>query len=230
MDILADLKFWDLIFHTKAFLTQFADTYPHYLIPFLFLVIFCETGFVVTPFLPGDSLLFVSGVIASGGHPDMALLLPILCLAPIMGDSTNYWIGRVIGPKVFHKEKVRFLNRQYLDRAHAFYQKHGGKAVAIGRFMPIIRTFVPFVAGIGKMSYLRFLTFSVVGTLAWINLCTLAGYFLGKKIGDKHFELVVVAIIVISLLPAGFAFAKARLDMRKGKAAPQEPQPPAPQE
>ena len=155
MEMLADLNWFDLVVHTKAFLTQFVCDYRSAIYPFMLLVLFCETGLVVCPFLPGDSMLFIAGSFAFAGAGcdapplDLAVLLPLLCMGPILGDSTNYWIGRFVGPKVFRKEKVRFLNRQHLEKAHAFYQKHGGKAVAIGRFLPIIRTFVPFVAGIG---------------------------------------------------------------------------------
>ncbi len=213
MELIANLNIWDLLFNLKHFVEQAIATYHNYVYAILFVIVFMETGFVVTPFLPGDSLLFISGYFASVPDPGvhLAVLLPVLCMAPILGDSTNYWIGRFVGPKVFHKEKVRFLNKEHLNRAHAFYEKHGGKAVAIGRFLPIIRTFVPFVAGIGKMPYGRFLAFSVLGTLAWIHVCILAGYkFGGIPFVQKHFELVVIAIIVISLIPAFVTFLRSR--------------------
>lgn len=224
MDILAALDLWNFLLHTKDFLNEFIHTYQNAIYPFLFLILFCETGLVVFPFLPGDSMLFVSGYFASTRAMELQVLLPLLCLAPILGDSTNYWIGRFVGPKVFRKEKVRFLNKEYLDRAHAFYQKHGGKAVAIGRFLPIIRTFVPFVAGIGKMPYERFLGFSVLGTLAWIHVCILAGYFFGgQPFIQNHFEMVVIAIIIISLLPAGIGFLRVRMDIRRQNRLPKQP-------
>jgi membrane-associated protein len=211
MELIANINVWEMFTNLRDFFEQGIGMYQNWFYAILFLIIFMETGFVVTPFLPGDSLLFISGYFASQGRLDLAVLLPVLCLAPILGDSTNYWVGRVIGPKIFHKEKVRFLNKEYLNRAHAFYGKHGGKAVAIGRFLPIIRTFVPFVAGIGKMRYGRFLGFSVVGTLAWIHLCILAGHqFGGIPFVQKHFEMVVIAIIVISLIPAFVAFLRNR--------------------
>ena len=217
MELLGNINPLDLIFNLKYFMDQLVQAFGPYAYLILFCVIFAETGLVIMPFLPGDSLLFLAGSLAAGGtvdHPavfDLATLLGVLYLAPILGDSTNYWIGRYIGPKIFHKEKVRLLNRKHLDQAHAFYEKYGGPAVIIGRFMPIIRTFVPFVAGIGKMSYKRFLIFSILGTLAWISICVLAGYFFGRiDFVQKHFEIVVVAIIVISLLPAVVTFLRAR--------------------
>ncbi len=224
MDLLA-VNIWDMFRDLPKFLGDLIATYHAWVYLILFVIIFCETGLVVAPILPGDSLLFVSGFFASqmiaGGSEHVLRiewLLPILCMAPILGDSTNYWIGRFIGPKIFHKEKVRFLNRRHLDKAHEFYQRHGGKAVAIGRFLPIIRTFVPFVAGIGKMAYGRFLAFSVIGTLAWINLCVFAGYYFGgREFVRNHFETVIIAIIVISLIPAAVTFIRAHLDGRKEK-------------
>lgn len=240
MEILAGINPLDIIFHLKAFMDQVVSQYHAYVYLILFVIIFCETGFVVTPFLPGDSLLFLAGSLAAStvvqnadgtsatmaGPLDLKILLPVLCLAPILGDSANYLLGRLIGPKIFHREKVRFLNKEYLDRAHAFYGRHGGKAVAIGRFVPIIRTFVPFVAGIGKMYYPRFLAFSVIGTIAWINLCIFAGVFFGKMdFVQKHFEAVVMAIIVITLLPAAIGFIKTKLDIRKAKAKELQDQP-----
>jgi membrane-associated protein len=216
VDTLAAVNILDLFTNLKGFVGQAIADYHAWVYLILFAIIFCETGLVVAPFLPGDSLLFISGYFCATGELDLVHLLGILCLAPICGDSLNYWIGRYVGPRVFRKEHVRFLNRQHLDRAHAFYQRHGGKAVAIGRFLPIIRTFVPFVAGIGRMRYARFLAFSVAGTAAWINLCALAGYFFGgRPFVQKHFELVVAAIIVISLLPAFSAYIRQRLDQRR---------------
>jgi membrane-associated protein len=202
MEILGNINPLDLIFNLKQFMDQVVQAFGPYAYLILFCVIFTETGLVIAPFLPGDSLLFLAGSLAAGGTAgqpaafDLATLLGVLYLAPILGDSTNYWIGRYVGPKIFHKDKVRL---------------YGGPAVIIGRFAPIIRTFVPFVAGIGKMSYKRFLAFSIIGTLAWISLCILAGYFFGRiEIVQKHFEMVVMAIIIISLLPAVITFIRAR--------------------
>jgi len=222
--MLAAIHILDLFTNLKEFVGQVIQEYDVWVYLILFAIVFCETGFVVTPFLPGDSLLFISGYFAAIGKLDLAMLIPILCLAPICGDSVNYWIGRFVGPKVFHKENVRFLNKEHLNRAHAFYERHGGKAVAIGRFLPIIRTFVPFVAGIGKMSYARFLCFSVIGTLAWINACVLAGFFFGgHPFVQKHFELVVAAIIVISLLPAVVAHLRQRSSRLRPASAGDNP-------
>jgi membrane-associated protein len=232
MEILAGINVVDLIFNIRSFMEQVVRDYHSWVYLILFVIIFCETGLVVTPFLPGDSLLFAAGMVAAGvlapsqggkASLDIAVLASLLCLAPILGDSTNYLLGRLVGPKIFHKEKVRFLNKEYLDRAHAFYSRHGGKAVAIGRFLPIIRTFVPFVAGIGKMYYPRFLAFSVVGTVAWINLCLFAGYFLGQRDFVKNnFERVIIVIVIITLLPAVIGFIKTKLDIRKAQAKTQE--------
>ncbi len=229
MELMLAVNLWD-IFHPKEFLIQVIAEYQTWVYLVLFLIIFCETGLVVMPFLPGDSLLFACGCLvltgASGGMK-MEVLLPVLCLAPICGDSLNYWIGRFIGPKIFHKEKVRFLNKEHLDKAHQFYEKHGGKAVAIGRFVPIIRTFVPFVAGIGKMNYGKFLLFSVTGTLAWINICVWAGFAFGNTGFVKdHFEAVIIAIVVISLLPAAIHFIRVRQESKaaaKTAATAEEP-------
>ena len=222
MELLLAINILDLILDVKTFVEQIILEYQNWVYLILFLIIFCETGLVVMPFLPGDSLLFVCGYFASvQPQPllDLPILLPILCLAPVVGDSLNYWIGRFLGPKVFHKD-TRFLNREHLNRAHAFYEKHGGKAVAIGRFLPIIRTFVPLVAGIGKMPYPRFLTFSVMGTLAWINICVLAGYYFGgTEFIQKHFEMVIIAIVVISLLPALIGYLRSRKAVKQAAKA-----------
>ena len=214
MELLGAINFLDLFVNLKQFMSQGIAEYHSWIYLILFAILFCETGLVLMPILPGDSLLFMAGAFAAAtpdgpGPLELRLLLFILCLGPILGDSTNYWIGRYLGPKVLRKEHVRFLNREYLDRAHLFYEHHGGKAVVIGRFLPIIRTFVPFVAGVGKMSYLRFLAFSVAGTIAWISLCVLAGYYFGQReFVQKHFELVVAAIVIISLLPAFIGYLR----------------------
>src|SRR5262245_44387784 len=166
----------------------------------LFLIIFCETGLVVTPFLPGDSLLFAIGAL---GVLDLRIMAIVLTAAAIAGDTVNYWIGAYIGPKAFHYEKSRFFKKEYLDRTHEFYEKYGGKTIIFARFMPIIRTFAPFVAGIGRMSYVRFLTYNVVGGIAWIVSFLLAGYFFGNiPVVKRNFTLVIFAIIIISFLPS----------------------------
>lgn len=201
----------DVFLHLDVHLGQVIKDYGTFTYLILFLVLFCETGLVVTPFLPGDSLLFAAGTFAALGALDLYWLLMLLYLAPILGDSSNYWIGRIVGPKIFHREDVRFLNRKHLDRTHQFYEKHGGKTVVIARFMPIFRTFAPFVAGIGKMNYLKFVSFSIGGTLAWISCFVLAGYFFGNiPLVKKNFTLAIMAIIAVSLIPGVVEFIRHR--------------------
>jgi membrane-associated protein len=166
-------------------------------------IVFCETGLVVTPFLPGDSLLFAGGAFAAKGSLNPHLLFMLIAAAAILGDTVNYWVGNFIGPKVFHTENTRFLNRKHLERAHLFYEKHGGKTIILARFIPIIRTFAPFVAGIGAMHYGKFILYNIVGGIAWAALFVYAGYFFGNLPWVKHnFTLVIMAIIVLSILPA----------------------------
>jgi membrane-associated protein len=206
----------DLFLHLDVHLGQIITDYQGWTYLILFLVIFCETGLVVTPFLPGDSLLFAAGTFAALGSLDLTWLLLILYAAPILGDSTNYWIGRFIGPKIFAKENSKLLNKKHLDKTHAFYEKHGGKAIIIARFMPIFRTFAPFVAGIGRMHYPRFLAYSVGGTLLWISLFTLAGYFFGNiPFVKKNFTVAIMAIILLSVLPAVWEYVKHRREKAK---------------
>jgi membrane-associated protein len=176
-----------------------------------FLIIFLETGLVVTPFLPGDSLLFAVGSFAALGSLDLKWLMILLSLAAIVGDSVNYWIGHLAGPKVFHKENSRFLNKEYLYRTHRFYEKYGGKTIILARFIPIIRTFAPFVAGIGTMSYGYFIVYNVTGGISWVVILTLGGYFFGNiPFVNKHFSLVIFAIIIISILPGIIEFIRHR--------------------
>ena len=203
--------FIDLILHLDKHLVELVSQYQSWTYGILFLIIFCETGLVVTPFLPGDSLLFAAGAVASKGELNVFLVVVLLILAAVLGDSVNYWIGRIVGPRVFSSEKSRWFNRRHLDRTHAFYEKYGGKMLIFARFMPIIRTFAPFVAGIGKMTYLRFLAYSVSGGILWISLLTYAGYFFGEiPIVKRNFSLVIVAVIAISLMPAVIEFLRAR--------------------
>lgn len=178
----------------------------------IFVVIFCETGLVVTPILPGDSLLFALGAIAALGSLKLEALLIITITAAVAGDSVNYTLGKFIGPQVFQREGSRFFKREYLDRTTQFYEKHGGKTIFLARFIPIIRTFAPFVAGIGKMNYGRFMSYNVTGALAWIFLFTLAGYHFGNIPLVKHnFTLVIMAIILISILPGVIGFLRRRV-------------------
>ncbi|MDP2157712.1 MAG: DedA family protein, partial [Nitrospirota bacterium] len=175
------------------------------------LIIFCETGLVITPILPGDSLLFVAGAFAARGDFDVMWLFILLTIAAIAGDTLNYWIGSYMGPKIFHKEKVRFLNREYLDRTHQFYERHGGKTIIIARFMPIIRTFAPFVAGIGKMTYGHFISYNVIGGIVWIAAFVFGGYFFGNiPMVKRNFTLVILVIIFLSILPGILSFLRHR--------------------
>jgi membrane-associated protein len=181
----------------------------------IFLIIFCETGLVVTPILPGDSLLFAIGTFAAIGSFDIVMVLILLTIAAIAGDTVNYWIGNYLGPKVFHYEDSRFFKKRHLERTHQFYEKHGGKTIIIARFIPIIRTFAPFVAGIGSMTYRKFLSYNVVGGFFWIFSLTLAGYFFGNiPVVRENFSLVIVAIVVISVMPGVIEYLRQR-----GKAA-----------
>ena len=187
----------------------------------LFAIVFAETGLVVTPFLPGDSLLFALGAM---GARDVGINLPVvtilLIVAAILGDAVNYWIGYRLGPAVFKREDSRLLNKKHLLRAQEFYEKYGGKTIILARFVPIVRTFAPFVAGVGKMNFFRFWLFNIVGAIAWVVICVLAGYFLGSiPIIKKNFELVIVLIVIISVLPMAFEFWQARrAAKRKGFA------------
>jgi membrane-associated protein len=177
----------------------------------LFLIVFCETGLVVTPFLPGDSLLFATGALAATTSLEIGWLLGLLGVAAIAGDTVNYWIGHMVGPRVFHGERSRFLNRKHLERTHQFYEKHGGKTIIIARFMPIIRTFAPFVAGVGSMNYARFIVYNIVGGLAWVVIFIVGGYLFGNiPVVKRNFTLVIMVIIVLSVLPGIVEFIRHR--------------------
>ncbi|NHR08403.1 DedA family protein [Chromobacterium haemolyticum] len=191
----------DFILHIDTHLTQLVAAYGPWIYAILFLIVFCETGLVVTPFLPGDSLLFVAGALAAMGQMNPHLLVLLLIVAAILGDATNYAIGRNVGMKLFDKFP-RILKPQYLDRTHAFYERHGGKTIIFARFVPIVRTFAPFVAGIGKMHYPQFLRYNVVGAIAWVVGFTYAGYFFGNlPFVRKNLELLIFGIILVSFLP-----------------------------
>ena len=206
------MTFVDFFMHIDKHLSAVISAYGVWTYLILFLVIFLETGLVVTPLLPGDSLLFAAGAFAAKGALDVAWLFVLLSIAAILGDTANYWIGCIIGPKVFRDQGFRFLNRQYLDRTHQFYEKYGGKTIIIARFVPIIRTFAPFVAGIGSMTYGRFISYNVIGGVLWIAICLFAGFFFGNlHIVKENFSLVILAIIIISILPGLIEFLRQRL-------------------
>jgi membrane-associated protein len=213
LDFLARLV--DFVLHIDVHLDQIIRSYGAWTHLILFAIVFCETGLVVTPILPGDSLLFAVGAFSARGSLDLTLALVLLSLAAILGDTVNYWIGHLLGPKVFQREDVRFLNKRHLERTHAFYEKYGGKTIIIARFVPIVRTFAPFVAGIGSMSYPRFLMYNVVGGVLWILLFVLGGYFFGNiPIVRRNFTLVIMAIVVLSVMPAVIEFVRQRRQAR----------------
>jgi membrane-associated protein len=208
MELVATL--WDFAVHLDAHLAAFIARHGAWVYALLFAIVFCETGLVVTPFLPGDSLLFVVGTLAAAGGMDIGLVTALLVAAALCGDNTNYWIGRWVGPKVFHDANARWLNRRHLDRTHAFYERHGGKAIVIARFVPIVRTYVPFVAGLGTMPYLRFLTFSVAGALLWVGALCQLGYWFGNIPAVKqNLALVIVLIVAVSVLPIALELLRA---------------------
>jgi membrane-associated protein len=212
----------DFILHAENHLVWFIQNYGLWIYALLFLIIFCETGLVVTPFLPGDSLLFAVGALAA--RPDMNLqvhyIAPLLLVAAILGDAVNYAIGKFIGPRVFHFEDSRFFKRAHLMKAHAFYEKYGGRAIILARFVPIVRTFAPFVAGVGTMSYPKFALYNVVGAILWVGLFVGAGYIFGNvPVVQKNMKVVILGIIVVSVLPIVWEFAKAWLEKRKAATA-----------
>jgi len=199
----------DFILHIDQHLIAMAQAYGPWLYGILFLIIFCETGLVVTPFLPGDSLLFATGALAATGALDPVYVSLLIFVAAFCGDNVNYWFGRTVGPRVFASNTSRLFNREYLEKTKLFYAKHGPKAIIIARFLPIFRTFVPFVAGVGQMPYPRFLGYSLAASLLWVPSFVGAGYFFGNIPAVKqNFTLLVMGIIVVSLLPAVIAFVR----------------------
>jgi membrane-associated protein len=209
VDLIA--AFLDLVLHLDAHLVAMVERYGAWIYAILFAVIFSETGFVVTPFLPGDSLLFVAGAVAASGGMDAHLLVLVLALAAILGNSVNYAIGRWLGRHFFTDKGSRWLNPQHLEKAHAFYERHGGKAVVISRFLPIVRTYVPFVAGMGSMTPARYTAYNVVGGVLWVASLTYAGYFFGNIPWIRgNLTLIIVGIIVVSLVPVAWAWVQSR--------------------
>jgi len=208
----------DFILHLDKHLSGLIQAYGLWTYGILFFIIFLETGFVVTPFLPGDSLLFAAGSFAAAGAFKLGWLLIILSAAAVLGDTANYWIGHFVGPKVFSGERKRFFKKEYLDRTHRFYEKYGAETIIIARFVPIIRTFAPFVAGIGRMSYWKFISYNVVGGIGWVLIFVLGGYFFGNMpIIKENFGLVIIAIIIISVIPAVIEFLRHRRATPPGK-------------
>lgn len=201
----------DIALHVDRYLNAIAADYGAWTYAILFLIIFCETGLVVTPFLPGDSLLFATGALCGGGVLDPNIIFILLVAAAFLGDNVNYWIGRRVGPAVFEREQTRFFKKEYLLKAHAFYERHGGKTVIIARFVPIVRTFSPFVAGIARMTYVQFLAYSLTGAVVWVSLFVYSGYFFGNlPFIKRNFSLVVVAIILISIMPGVIEYIRHR--------------------
>jgi membrane-associated protein len=200
----------DLFLHLDQHLSEVISDYGTWTHLILFLIVFCETGLVITPLLPGDSLLFAAGTFAALGALDLWLVLSLLIAAAIIGDSVNYWIGNYIGPRAFSGD-IRFLRKEYLERTHAFYERHGGKTIILARFVPIVRTFAPFVAGVGAMSYPKFITYNVVGAVLWVGMFVLGGYFFGNiPVVRKNFTIVILAIIAISVMPMALEALRAR--------------------
>ncbi|MEN3109864.1 DedA family protein [Uliginosibacterium paludis] len=203
--------FLDIILHLDKWLPQMVAQYGNYIYIILFLVIFCETGLVVMPFLPGDSLLFVAGGVAAAGGMDITLLSTSLFVAAVLGDNLNYWVGRTLGKKVFAWEQSRFFNRKVFDKTHSYFEHHGGKTIIIARFMPLVRTFAPFVAGVARMDYRRFVGLDLAGGALWIYSLTLAGYFLANvPFVKNNLMFFIVGIIVVSMLPVFIAWIQAR--------------------
>jgi membrane-associated protein len=216
------LYFWDLLVHLDKHLANLLLQYGAWVYLILFLIIFCETGLVVTPFLPGDSLLFIAGALtvagSGSGKLDIATLNALLIAAAILGNTTNYWIGRYFGPKVFAWEDSRFFNRAAFDKAHAFYERHGGKTIVITRFLPILRTFAPFVAGVAQMTHARFQSYNIAGGVLWVASLTLAGYWFGNIPWVKNnLTLIILALIIVPGLPAFIAAIRHWSEQRRSR-------------
>ncbi|MCU0509809.1 MAG: DedA family protein [Anaerolineae bacterium] len=209
----------DFILHFDEYLAQVIAQYGAWTMAFLFLIIFMETGLVVTPFLPGDSLLFAAGAFAARGALNIWALFILLSIAAVLGDTVNYWIGHKVGAKAYRGE-VRWIKKDYMVRTHEFFEKHGGKTIFLARFVPIVRTFAPFVAGSSQMSYSFFLRWNVIGGITWVAIFLFLGYFFGNiPFVQEHFEWVIVAIVLISVLPAVFEGVRARRETRNKPAA-----------
>lgn len=205
----------EMFLHLDKTLDSVIQGYGSWTYLLLFLIVFAETGLVVTPFLPGDSLLFAAGIFAARGSLEIGFLFLLLACAAIAGDTANYWVGKYLGPRIFRSEGARFLKKAHLDRTHQFFEKYGGKTIILARFVPIVRTFAPFVAGIGSMTYGRFLAYNVIGGLLWVSVCVFGGYFFGGlSFVKNNFTVVVLAIVFISLVPMLIEFARHRASAR----------------
>ncbi len=212
-------QFLEFLLHAENHLVAFIQNYGALVYALLFVIIFCETGLVVTPFLPGDSLLFAVGALTAQGLMQWEIVVPVLLVAAILGDSVNYAIGKWIGPRVFHFQDSKFFKREYLMKAHAFYEKYGGRAIILARFVPIVRTFAPFVAGVGTMNYMKFIVYNVTGAILWVGLFVGAGYFFGNlPFVRENLKVVILGIIIISVLPIVWEFFKGWLEKRKSEA------------
>lgn len=213
MNLLHD--FINMFLHLDKYLQQVIIQFDSWTYLILFIVVFCETGLVVTPLLPGDSLLFAGGAFAATGSLKLSWMLIGLSVAAILGDTVNYWIGKLIGPRAFQNPNSRIFKKEYLERTHKFFEKYGAKTIVLARFVPIVRTFAPFVAGVGEMSYGQFITYNIVGGLAWVFSCTLAGYFFGNiPIVKNNFTLVILGIVFVSVLPGVFEYLRHRAGER----------------
>ena len=208
---------WDLVVHLDAHLESFVAQHGAWVYALLFVIVFCETGLVVTPFLPGDSLLFVAGAVAAAGRMDLAALMAALVAAALCGDNVNYWIGRGLGPRVFRQGDSRWLNPAHLKRARDFYERHGGKTIILARFVPIVRTYAPFVAGMGAMPYLRYLAFCIAGALLWVVSLCQAGYWFGNiAFVRRNLTAAILVVVLLSITPGLVAWLRSRSVQRQG--------------
>jgi len=214
-------NFMDFFLHLDVHLGQAIQTYGSHIYGLLFVIVFCETGLVVTPILPGDSLLFTAGTFAALGDLKVWLLWGLICAAAVLGDTVNYWVGHIIGPRAFTMD-TWFLRKKYLDQTHEFFERYGGKTIIIARFVPIVRTFAPFVAGVGSMTYPRFLSYNVIGGVMWVTVCIFSGFFFGSiPVVKRNFTIVLLGIIFVSVLPTLVEYLRQRY-FNKGKKAPAE--------
>lgn len=212
--------FVNLVVHLDHHLGEMILYFGPWTYVVLFAIIFAETGLVVMPFLPGDSLLFALGALAAGQKLDLVTLMVLLSIAAILGDTINYWLGSILGPRIFRGENVRFLNKKHLDKTHEFFERYGGKTIILARFMPIVRTFAPFVAGMGKMTYSRFMAYNVIGGLVWIQLFLLAGFWFGNiPVVKKNFSIVILGIIFVSIIPIAVEIILERRRLHAAKQA-----------